>query len=699
MITPYQADDDPQDPLTPEQIRQLWLEFQRERQRAQQKGGSPTPSDRAPLTDTRVPVGYGDNYLGGLVRTALQGPSLTMSDEAEAGIPTGFGLWGDYKGRRDAIRNQISEFSRDNPALGIAAPMAAGMLTQSALLQAAQKAPGILSVMRPMGLAPKASATMTQGQRILEAAKSGAKVGAITGVGSAKEMRDIPTSMAANAAAGGVIGGLFGTIGEAVGGARNLAAQVGRDPAKPQGRVARAVQEEAPQVAAVRRVLARMGAGNVTVDDVITASRTAPPDMSLAEIIDELAAAKGGSKQGVAGLRIARNVGTRRTDIDEALADRAAEGRDKLSRIRGELTGVNTPRDPKVVAQEAMDAVAARADALYRRSYQEPDVPADPILPVVEKLAKMRSGRTALTRASELSAGFDALQDIDPASPMISVENLHNLRQGVDFALQEAEKAGDAQMVRILTQARRQFDAAYKEAGGRAAVLADRLWERASARGESFAAGQKVELLNNAEAIQAAKANARNPEFFRRGAASKAQERTLAVTDDAGQIRNPVPAAFGGETRRAREAVGYKTPEDFNQARERVKAIVRDFMTRQQVSGNSATAANLGEAAAEFGNNSDQLLALMEAPFRPASAVQRLGQKGLQTLGRGVSAAQADEMGRILGAGLPNQMTRDQANVLLKQMEPALRAQLEAQIRRRGTSAGLLAGLGIQAAR
>lgn len=602
-----------------------------------------------------------------------------------------------------AIRTTAQAYANDHPGAALAAQMAGGVVSGFGLAKAAAKVPALVA----LGLAPKAEATMTLAQRVGQGAKMGGAAGAITGGANAESLADIPRSAALGAAGGALMGGAFGWGTEAIRGARNLVAGMGsRNTALPSaagaigpqqgptllrgsqgaaraGPIRRAIQAESPEDAGARRVLARMGRENMTVDDLVTANAGADRDAVLAELLP--------NRQGVAGLRVARNVGRERDRLDKSLAARTAEMPSRYAETISAVSGVPEGLDAGIVAQRARDVVSPRVEALYRQVYAQPDVSAKRVLPVLEKLNGLKRGREALTRAGELSSGFDALQAIDPANPMISTQNLHYMREGLDYALDNAVKEGDAQMVRILSAERHVLDREFKKQGGKLAQRADRLWERANATGESFASGQKSQTMRTKPAMVKARTEARDPEAFQRGAASKQIEGVdLKADGGAGQTRNPVVETMGSKTARARASLGYKNAGDFRQVRDEAGTLVDQIATQRGVSGNSTTAANLSEMADEFMTDPSALIA---APLNPVGALKLFGERGARAAMQGLNAQQATQMGRILGAGLPGQMSRDEAVAMLQRMEPTIRNQIMRQLAARNAATrGGLAG-------
>ena len=598
------------------------------------------------------------DYAKGLLRQAGQGASLGFADEIEAGARSLAG-GAPYRETRDGIRADNAAFSRANPKASLAANVAGGLVTGGAAAGAAKGAGALGKAARV--ITPRVDPTLTLAQRLGQAAKVGGATGAIGGAGVAEEMGDVPGSILLGGTVGAAGGAALAGANEAWRGARNLAGQVGHS-APTAGPIRQRVRAETPQQAGVRRVLALMGRAGTTVDDVAAASRTADRPTALAELIPE--------DQGVRGLRIARNTGRRGGLIDKSLGERAADEPGRYAEAIARNTGVPEGLDATTVRAQALQKVEGRVNALYTQAYAQPDASATPILRTVEKLAGLKRGRQALERAAELSNGFDALQGLDPANPTISVQNLHHLRQGVDYALDRAVEEGDAQMVRILTGERAVLDRAAKRAGGKVFRRADRLWEQASGEGEAFALGERSQLAQTKGAMVRLKGEARDPEAFRRGAASKQVARVEAVQDGvSGQTRNPTVSTMGSPTARARASLGYKRATDFGDTKATAERIVDRLRTRQAVSGNSATARNQAELIDEFMGDPGAVAGAALSPTKmPRLLLERLLRGGAQ----GLSAAQADEMGRYLAAGLPGQMSREEALRQLQALAPGI---------------------------
>lgn len=309
---------------------------------------------------------------------------------------------------------------------------------------------------------------------------------------------------------------------------------------------------------------------------------------------------------------------------------------------------------------------------------------------VADAMAR-RSMAAESSESGKLAAlfGDDAPIAPKPTVNAIPVRSMQDLRKGMDEVLGDMQSEIDAgrgspELFRSMTRIRRQVDRSLKSAGGKAQRVADRLHANASAKGESFKLGQSVESETTPEGIMGKAMKARNPDAFREGSASRQLERLGNVADgEGGQIRNPVQGTMGSPTRRARAATAYPNQEAFNATRADADVLVNQAKTRAAVSGNSTTAANLAEMGDEF-----DPMTLVNAPLNPTGAAKLLAEKVLRTSGQGLNAQQATAMGKLLGAGLPGQMSRDEALAILRRMEPTLQAQMVKQLRARGAMAG-----------
>jgi hypothetical protein len=632
-------------------------------------------SEAAPVASVKAPQRSMRDDAIGAGRQVLQGVSFGFADEVEGAGRAALGPRS-YREERDDVRAQNTQFADENPGMALGANIAGGLASGAGLAQLATLPFKGAALLRAAGMGAP-SGVGTTASRVGQAMKAGGVAGGLSGAGIAPEAGDMLNYGVAGAAGGAALGGLFTAGASAMSNARNAVASAGLNGAKPNA-LRRMIQSESPEQSGVRRLLNAAARGGQSADELVAASRNGPASKSLAEFIPD--------GQGTRITRIARNAGRERDAIDKAFAERTAEAPARYTQTISDITGVPEGLDAKIVGEKAFAAVEPRYAKLVGIAYAQPDASAKPLLSVVEKMSKSKSGNAALTRAKELSEGFDAIQNIDPANPVISVQNAHYLREGIDYAVSEAEKAGDAQMVRILMGERNVVDRFVKRTGGKAMQRADRLWEAAANEGESFAAGQQSQLAKTKPLMVKMKAEAKNPTAFQRGAASKQIEGVESIQDGvAGQTRNPTVGTMGSKTARARSSLAYQTPGEFQQARGAAEDIVSEIATQRGVSGNSTTAANLSEMADEF--MSDPAL-LVQAPLNPIGTMKRMGERGGQMLTSGLNAEQATQVGKLATAGLPGRMSRKEAEAMIEKMAPFIQKQLANQMMRRTAITG-----------
>lgn len=695
--------------LDERELERLWAEYQASKQQPTQ----PAPRIARPevrmgreSTETAATAqnvtGRRNDWIDA-ARQAGQGASFGFADEIEAAARAPFSDRG-YREIRNDIRGTNQQFADENPGTSAALNVVGGVATGGALVKALQAA----------RIAPKLSETATLLQRIGGAGRAGAGAGALGGAGAADELTDVPKMAAIGAGIGGAAGLTMGGVFEGVRAGRNVVAGIGQG-STPSGPIRRAIQAEAPEQAGTRRVLSTMGKAGQSVDDLANASRTAPQESALAELIP--------NQQGVRGLRIARNVGRERDVIDASLTERAADEPERWTQSLARNTGMSAPRDPKAYAAEATEAVKPRIEALMAKATANPPVVDARIGRVVAKLKKMREFGPEVVRRAEtlatarddvfpsefmtkpipakMSTVLDANGQPTQIAPAVSskpqpveVRNILDLRRGLDEVLDDMQSAidkgaGSPELFRQVTKMRQTVDAVAKRAGGKPLRVADKLWSNAKARGESFAEGGKVEGAGTADQIDRMTREARDPEAFRQGAASKQLARSADIADgETSQPRNPVTNAMGSTLRRARARAGFSDDQSFERARGDAQQIAERLKTRQAVSGNSTTAANQQEIADEFMANPAEFV---KAAVSPTSAFKLFGEKAVRASGQGLNASQATQMGKLYGAGLPGQMSRDQALDVLRQYAPSIYKQLQRQLVTRSAVGGAAA--------
>ena len=259
-------------------------------------------------------------YVKGLARQGAQGATLGFADEGEAGLRA-LASGGKYKELRDAIRAKNDAFAAENPKAALAANIAGGVLTGGAVAGAAKGAGALGTAARLV--APRVDATASLAARVGQAARVGGLTGAVGGWGAAQEMGDVPTSAAIGAGVGAAGGALFAGVGDAVRGARNLAARVGQGQ-KAAGAIRQAIRADDPEQTAAKSVLRRLGAQNSSLDELAARSARADGPDVLGEVIGE---------KGIRDIRKTRGLGFEAPDvIEETLRTRS---RNDVGALRG----------------------------------------------------------------------------------------------------------------------------------------------------------------------------------------------------------------------------------------------------------------------------------------------------------------------------------------------------------------------------
>ncbi|BAH38889.1 MAG TPA: hypothetical protein DGD08_08440 [Gemmatimonas aurantiaca] len=647
--------------------------------RATSRNATPQQVAQNRATDLRDAIG--------MARSMLSGATATMAPKAEAALRAGFGK----KTYRDALQqidSEQNEFKEAHPVASFGAELAGGLASGGALLKGAQGAGKVAQAIRASQLVPKVEGTAGAGARAWAAAKAGGVAGGLTAAGSSRaddafdHGKDVLTGATIGAAGGATLSGLTDAIRRA----RQLVASMGQ---KGEAGPIRSVLQAggaSPEIAGAQRVLNTIGKSGATLDDIAAASASAPEESAFAELIP--------NRQGVRGLRIARNVGRSRDAIDQSLAERAAEEPMRWARSLEKSSGLSAPIDPAAFARGAKDEVQPEVERLLMQARARPDVEAGPLIQVAEDLNGLKRGKMALERGGELSRGFNYTQDIDPANPVISVANAHSLRQGLDYAIERAVQEQDDQMIAILQRQRDVVDQFVKAAGGEPMQQADQLFSNAMGRGESFRLGQRVESATSPQQIMELGMQASDPQAFQMGSGSRSLERALNIADgEAGRIANPTPGAMASQTRRARTATGTTSQGAYETLRGDSEQIAKRLQTRNAVSGNSSTVANAAEIQDEFENNP---VAVASAVLNPTSMPRILAERALRAGTQGNNAAQADAMGRILAAGLPQQMAREEAVRKLQDLLPGMITIYRRNALTQGQAAGAFGGRGPQ---
>jgi hypothetical protein len=182
-----------------------------------------------------------------------------------------------------------------------------------------------------------------------------------------------------------------------------------------------------------------------------------------------------------------------------------------------------------------------------------------------------------------------------------------------------------------------------------------------------------------------------------RGVANTIQDDLGRMGDGAvGPLRDPAGALMGSDAARARLRVAAGGDEArVARIQDAARNASRRLKTRQTVIGNSQTAEKLADQA-EMGMDPSQLL---QAAQSPTGAVIGAIGRGANALRRNVIGQDMDALARLLMAGAPGQMTRQEAIASLQRMEPLIVQQLQRQLLTRAVTGGLAGRAGAAGAR
>ena len=348
-----------------------------------------------------------DGYLANLARTAVgQGLLLGFGDEAEAGLKTGFGLFGDYGKAVGDIRGQVKDFAEENPLTALGAEIGGGLLT------------GGLGAARAAGTAVGRKALEKAGTMGYGALVGGTE-GAIVGAGKGES--------AADRAVGAGVGG---TLGTALGGALPALTNVG---GKAINRVKTGVSEKSAQDFADLKALQALEEAGTSPEAVQTTLDQLARDGVTDSMISDVA--------GDATRRLARGATTvsgEGGDIAvKALDERAANLGDEIANDVGNVLAGGKS------ASEALEEIATRQSANASGDYDAAfNVEGVPVTVSVTKelkdLLSLPAFDEAVEQADQLArfdrVGLPSAKDLLAGKKIddLSVQELHYIKMGLD---------------------------------------------------------------------------------------------------------------------------------------------------------------------------------------------------------------------------------------------------------------------------
>lgn len=635
-------------------------------------------------------------FVKGAARAGAQGATFGFADEGEAGLRSLFG-GGDYRTIRDGIRQQDEAFSTDHPVVSLAANVGGGLLTGGAALKGAQGAGRIAQMLRV--IAPEVNAAASTGQKALRGMRAAGASGLLAGAGGARELSDVPLSAVVNAGLGAGLGAGFGVASSAVKSLRNVASKVGQGQDEP-GVVRQFLRAETPEGSATARFLSTLGKQKLSVGDFAARSATADAPDIAGEVI--------GSK-GIRAVRSARALGNEAPDmIEQGLTTRA---RDDTGRVRSAVTQELGPQLDDVALKEAKLAEARAASGpLYQQALDGVSV-ADPrVLDMVQKPNIRSAFGTARTMAqndgqsmpsaSEMlrgaARGSDATDEsllaqlqahgehasslpdegIAPELPRIAGNHIQNVKHALQDAMTHLEGKTGGTSTKQYAQLQRSLnevdDLLYEHANQ--ADDGSSLWGQANAayakpmqQADAFAAGVRggrtVQPVDVPRLL-----GGEHPEYTAKGIANTIHDDLARLGDGAaGPIRNPAPTLMGSDAARARlEAAANGDLGKVGRVEDIAANVARRLQTRQIVTGGSQTAEKLADQA-EHGLTPGEIIA---SAVSPKHGILSAIKSGANSVHRSVVGDDMDAFAKLLMAGGPRQMTREELVALLRAAVP-----------------------------
>lgn len=607
----------------------------------------------------------------GVAGQFLRGMTSEFSDELAglgsgiaAMVPGGQSPTDAYKAERDAVRMTNDAYARENPGRAIAAQLAGG------IGQGVVTAGGASALGAGARLVPVAARLGKAGT----SAALGAGAGAVTGLGGADTMADVPRAAGIGAVGGGIGGALLSGAGSLLGAVGRRTGITAPRNAETGGAVSRAVKGALQKAgvqdvddAAVQRVVAEMEKSGRSLDDILAGSPFDPTSV-LGDV-------------NIGGQKAARLMGTARRLGDTApeLAEDVLRGRSmgRPVKMMGDLEGI-TGQGRVNVADEMDDLIREARDAarpLYDQLRQFPAV-RDPR--VNEAIALIPEGRfRAIWQSARNIArdeGRDLTRDIVDEGGTLRFDlepaEMDALKKGLDEVIYSG--AAQARMnapggmanseVNLLKKARRLLVGAADDAtGGPGGVYAQarRAYAGPVAIREALEAGEGLPTMNEA-AVERAVRGLSDAEgrAFRRGGTEAMRERLAKIPEGA----TNVPRRYLSEQARAqsRAALGEQGAREWEEAargelaREATEGMVlRGSPTAERLADDEV--AQLGTALAQRGPT--------------GVAGQLVGEalrRGERALWLGSTAAEMDAVMRLLTTNVGTQKARQEVLALLK---------------------------------
>ena len=428
-----------------------------------------------------VPTAYG------LAQQVTRGATFGSGDELAAGLMTGGFSGPEYKRERDILRGESAQFQQDNPISSALANITGAVGAPLAVFKTLPKA--AQAFLSPTTL-PKQIAT---------GAVTGAASGALTGVGEAPEMSDVP-----------FYAGVSGLAGGATGTAAPVVIQGG-------GRLIRNVLNSFgfgnTENISNRMLAEALRKDNLTADEagkVLTELRTiGVPNVALADI--------GQSLKDLA-YRAYVVPSTAKGTTKDFLSARLADQPNDIVKGIAQKAGLN----PNVTGYEYLtslsDAQKTAAQAAYPKAYSL-DISAVPFRKYVDRDVFQKAYQEAQKRADVYGETLPSIESIKK-SQFIPTDVLHQMKIGLDRVIEgETDKVTGKVTAfgRDVSIVKRQFNDEIKSLNPQYAK-ANAEFADFEGINKAFQTGQKYQKLNPAEALDKLKKfNSAEKESFRLG--------------------------------------------------------------------------------------------------------------------------------------------------------------------------------------
>lgn len=437
----------------------------------------------------------------------------------------------------------------------------------------------------------------------------------------------------------------------------------------------------------VARLITRLQAQGLSLDDLERLSQQADGPDLLAEVIGQ---------RGIDDLNAARNLGHTAPDAAKAALDLRAGGEadrwlDVLERL------MPTPTvDPKTYATQRTAAADAVANPLYAQATPRP-VPAEATEGVMDRIAQLRADGIDLWKLAKVAdEGMPAMPSLEPNPlgerelPALSVGQWQRLRQAADKLAQYGETEAPAyaierQAIGRLRSIRDDIDQLAKGYGGQPMVDADAAVAQGQTASEAFASGYRAaQLARSADEVARLAQQSRDPEAFREGIAAYRQQQVQAVRDGgAGSVQNPFTPAMGSPRNRMITRAGLRDATAMPELERLAERGAARLSTRNQVLGGSPTAQRALSAAEAMTGTVDGA-DVAQALTNP----QGVATRGLSALWdqaqRRAVGRDMDAYANVLLAGAPERMTRELMLQRVRALAPLLESQWAQEVFLRG---------------